>query len=161
MVRILGIDPGLAQTGWGIVDYADCRYSHVIHGVIQTPSDADISCRLELIYDRLDKILNMYKPSEAGIESIFFARNVLSAIPVAHAKGVIHLLCAQKKITAVEYTPLQIKQAIVGSGRAEKKQVQSLVKLLLKLEKIPEPDHASDALAAAICHCNNRGFLNV
>lgn len=161
MIRVLGIDPGLAQTGWGIVDYADCRYTHVCHGVIQTSSDADLSKRLESIYKEFEKILNIYKPAEAGIESIFFARNVLSAIPVAHAKGVIHLLCAQKNISAAEYTPLQIKQSIVGSGRAEKKQVQSLVKLLLKLEKIPEPDHASDALAAAICHCNNRGFINV
>lgn len=161
MVRVLGIDPGLAQTGWGIVDYAECRYTHVCHGVIQTSSDTDLSRRLELIYNELEKIINMYKPAEAGIESIFFARNALSAIPVAHAKGVIHLLCAQKNMFAAEYTPLQIKQSIVGSGRAEKKQVQSFVKLLLKLEKIPEPDHASDALAAAVCHCNNRSFVNV
>ncbi len=161
MLRILGIDPGLAQTGYGIIDYEKCRYKYVCHGVIKTPSDMDLSARLKLIFEEMQQIITEYKPEEAGIESIFFVKNVLSAIPVAHAKGVIHLLFAQNNISAVEYSPLQIKQSIVGSGRADKKQVQDLVKLLLKLDKVPEPDHSADALAAALCHCNNRGFRNV
>jgi len=154
----LGIDPGLAQTGFGIIDYDKCRYAHVTHGVIETSADEDISVRLQKIYNKLKKVTSQYKPDEVSIEAIYFAKNVLSAIPVAHAKGVIHLICAQAKIPAIEYSPLKIKQTIVGNGRADKNQVQELVKLLLKLEKAPKPDHASDALAAAICHCNNRGF---
>ncbi len=158
MLRVLGVDPGLAQTGFGIIDYDKCRYSYVAHGVITTSADEDLSVRLQKIYNKLKQITSKYKPDEASIEAIYFAKNVLSAIPVAHAKGVIHLLCAQGKIPAVEYSPLKIKQTIVGNGRADKKQVQELVKLLLKLDKIPEPDHASDGLAAAICHCNNRSL---
>jgi len=161
LLRILGVDPGLAKTGFGIIDYDKCRYKHVAHGVIETPSEDDISVRLHTIYNKLKKITSQYKPDEVSIEGIYFAKNALSAIPVAHAKGVIHLICAQNKIPAVEYSPLKIKQTIVGNGRADKNQVQELVKLLLKLEKVPEPDHASDGLAAAICHCNNRGFKNV
>jgi crossover junction endodeoxyribonuclease RuvC len=157
----LGIDPGLAETGYGIIDYDKCRYKYVCHGVIQTYADAELSDRLLSIFNQLEKIIIDYKPVEAGIESIFFSRNVLSAIPVAHAKGVIHLLFAQNNISATEYSPLQIKQTIVGNGRAEKKQVQELVKILLQLDKIPEPDHSADALAAALCHCNNRSFKNV
>ena len=161
MLRILGIDPGLAETGYGIIDYDKNRYKYICHGVIKTSADAELSYRLLSIFNQLENIIKDYSPGEAGIESIFFARNVLSAIPVAHAKGVIHLLFAQHNITAVEYSPLQIKQTIVGNGRAEKKQVQELVKILLQLEKIPEPDHSADALAAALCHCNNRSFKNV
>ena len=158
MLRVLGVDPGLAKTGFGIIDYEKCRYNYVTHGVIETSAEEDISIRLQTIYNKLKKITSKYKPDEVSIEGIFFAKNVTSAIPVAHAKGVIHLICAQGKIPAVEYSPLTIKQTIVGNGRADKNQVQQLVKLLLKLEKVPEPDHASDGLAAAICHCNNRGF---
>ena len=158
MLRVLGVDPGLAQTGFGIIDYDKCRYSHVTHGVIETSAEKDISVRLEEIYNKLKKITSKYKPDEVSIEGIYFAKNALSAIPVAHAKGVIHLICAQAGIPAIEYSPLKIKQTIVGNGRADKNQVQQLVKLLLKLDNIPEPDHASDGLAAAICHCNNRGL---
>lgn len=161
MLRVLGIDPGLAQTGYGIVDYHNCRYAYVCHGVVQTKPEDDLSKRLENIFRQLQQIITEYNPAEAGIESIYFAKNALSAIPVAHAKGVIHLLFAINNIDAFEYSPLQIKQSIVGNGRAEKRQVQELVKLLLKLDKIPEPDHASDALAAALCHCNNRSLKNV
>ena len=158
LLRVLGVDPGLAKTGYGIIDYDKCRYKYVTHGVIETSAEDDISLRLREIYDKLKKITKKYKPDEVSIEGIYFAKNALSAISVAQATGVIHLVCAQAKIPAVEYSPLKVKQTIVGNGRAEKNQVQELVKLLLKLEKVPEPDHASDALAAAICHCNNRGF---
>ena len=158
MLRILGIDPGLAQTGYGIIDIKNSRLVHVEHGVIKTDSKELISERLLSIYNQLSEVIEFFKPDEAGIESLYFAKNVLSAIPVAESKGVIHLLCSQNKIDNYEYTPLEIKQTIVGNGRAEKKQVQELVKFLLKLEKIPKPDHCADALAAAICHYHNRNF---
>jgi len=158
LLRVLGVDPGLAKTGFGIIDYDKCRYSYVTHGVIETSAEDDISVRLKEIYNKLKKITSKYKPDEVSIEGIYFAKNAISAIPVAHAKGVIHLICAQGNIPAIEYSPLKIKQTIVGNGRADKNQVQELVKLLLKLEKAPKPDHASDGLAAAICHCNNRDF---
>lgn len=160
-LRILGVDPGLAKTGYGIIDVADSRYKHVCHGIITTGTDKSISGRLMDIYDQLSDIIIKYKPSEAAVESIFFSKNVLSAIPVAQAKGVIHLLFAKNGIMDYEYSPLQIKQSIVGNGRAEKKQVQELVKILLALESIPKPDHSADALAAAICHSNHRSFINV
>lgn len=157
-VRVIGIDPGLADTGYGITDFEKNRFTHICHGVIQTESTLELSERLKIIYDSLDTIIKKHKPDEASIEGIYFAKNVLSAIPVAHAKGVSHVLFAQHNIKVYEYSPLQIKQAIVGSGRAEKNQVQELVKLLLKLTELPKPNHAADALAIAMCHCNNRGF---
>ena len=161
VLRILGVDPGLAKTGYGIIDVENSRYIHVCHGIISTDADSRISDRLMNIYDKLTDIITRYKPSEAAVESIFFSKNVLSAIPVAQAKGVIHLLFAKNRIKDFEYSPLQIKQSIVGNGRAEKRQVQELVKILLALETIPEPDHSADALAAAICHSNHRSFISV
>jgi len=160
LLRILGIDPGLAQTGYGIIDIKNNRLLHVVHGVIKTGAKEHISDRLLSVYNQLSEVINCYKPDEAGIEALFFAKNVLSAIPVAESKGVVHLLCSQNSIENYEYTPLEIKQAIVGNGRAEKKQVQELVKFLLNLDKIPKPDHCADALAAAICHFHNRNIKN-
>ena len=158
MLRILGIDPGLAQTGYGIIDIKNSKIIHVTHGVLKTSSGEAISERLLSIYNQLSEVISLYKPDEAGIEALYFAKNVLSAIPVAESKGVIHLLCSQNSIDNYEYTPLEIKQTIVGNGRAEKKQVQELVMFLLNLDKIPRPDHCADALAAAICHFHNRNF---
>ena len=158
MLRILGIDPGLAQTGYGIIDIKNNKIIHVVHGVIKTSSKDPISERLLSIYNQLSEIINTYKPDEAGIEALYFAKNVLSAIPVAESKGVVHLICAQNSIDNYEYTPLEIKQTIVGNGRADKNQVQELVMFLLKLDKLPKPDHCADALAAAICHFHNRNF---
>ncbi len=158
MLRILGIDPGLAQTGYGIIDIETNRIIHKAHGVIKTASGREISERLHSIYNQLSDIIDEYKPDEAGIEALYFAKNVLSAIPVAESKGVIHLLCSQHGISNYEYTPLEIKQTIVGNGRADKKQVQQLVMFLLKLDELPKPDHCADALAAAICHFHNRDF---
>ncbi len=158
MLRILGIDPGLAQTGFGIIDIKNNRINHVKHGVVKTSSKDQISDRLHSIYDQLSEIITEYRPDEAGIEALYFAKNVLSAIPVAESKGVIHLLCSQNSIDNYEYTPLEIKQTIVGNGRADKRQVQELVMFLLKLDSLPKPDHCADALAAAICHYHNRNF---
>jgi len=161
MIRILGLDPGLAETGYGVVDVSRGRYVHVCHGVISTPSCMEIGRRLEAIYDRIRELLRDYSPVEAGMESLFFAKNITSAIPVAQARGVVLVALTQGNVPCESYPPQAIKQAIVGQGRADKRQVQELVRLLLRLPEIPKPDHAADALAAAICHANTRGGLRV
>ncbi len=155
MKRILGIDPGFAETGWGIIEAEGSRFRHIAHGFIKTvPSDTD-GVRLEIIYDAVENIISEFGPSFAGVEDIFFARNKLSAIPVAQAKGVVLLVLEKRGVKASVFTPLQIKQALTGNGRAEKKQVQTMVKLLLGLSETIKPDHAADALAAAICFQNS------
>ena len=160
-MRIIGIDPGLASTGFGIIETVGNKIKYVAHGVITTPPEKPLGERLFHIYQDLEQIIDLYKPDEGGIEGLFFAKNITSALPVAHAKGVVHLVFAQRGIPLGEYTPVIIKQAVVGEGRAEKKQVQEMVKVILSLDKIPRPDHAADALSAAICHVNNRSFANV
>lgn len=160
MIRIIGIDPGLANTGYGIIEVSGSRYRAVHYGVITTDSGLKPGKRLKIIYDALSEVFVGYQPQEASIEDLFFAKNISSAFPVAQAKGISLLLCEQKGIPAYEYPPPAIKQAIVGRGRAEKAQVQELTKVLLGLDTIPKPDHAADALAAAICHYNNRNFIN-
>lgn len=155
MNRILGIDPGFAETGWGIIDASGNKLIHVKHGFIKTfPSDST-GKRLNFIYRHIAKIIDEFEPGYAGVEEIFFARNKLSALPVAQAKGVILLALEQRGIITTAFTPLQIKQALTGNGRAEKKQVQIMVKLILGLPDSIKPDHAADALAAAICFQNN------
>jgi crossover junction endodeoxyribonuclease RuvC len=114
--------------------------------------------RLLRIYDRLCELIREFSPSEAGIENLFFAKNITSALPVAQARGAVFLLLAQKSLPFVDYPPQMIKRAVVGNGRAEKSQVQEMVKFLLGLKEIPKPDHAADALAAAICHAHSRGI---
>jgi crossover junction endodeoxyribonuclease RuvC len=159
MIRILGVDPGLAQTGYGIIDSGGSRLVHVTHGVISTPADMETGERLLRIYDRLAALIKEYGPDEAGIENLFFTKNITSAIPVAQARGAALLLFSRKALAVGDYPPLVIKQAIVGYGRADKKQVQEFVRLLLGLKEIPRPDHAADALAAAICHAHTRGAV--
>lgn len=155
MVRVIGIDPGLANTGWGIIESDGIRFKYINHGTIETNNKSDSNQRLTYIYSRLDEILEEYKPTHGGVETLYFAKNVSSALPVAQARGVQLLALGHKNIVTGEYTPIQIKQAVVGNGRADKKQVQEMVKLLLKLKEIPKPDHAADALAAAICHVHS------
>jgi crossover junction endodeoxyribonuclease RuvC len=150
-MTILGIDPGLAKTGYGIIRIEGTRLSHVAHDVISTDSHIPTGNRLEIIFSSIKDAVDRYKPDHTAVESLYFAKNAVSAIPVAQARGVTLLALAQAGIDAREYSPLQIKQAITGNGRAEKKQVQELVRFLLSLKDIPKPDHASDALAAAIC----------
>ena len=155
MIRILGVDPGIAATGWGMIEAEGSKTSAIDYGFIKTlPSDT-YGRRLMIIYNSLTDIIEKYKPEQASIEDIFFARNKLSAIPVAQAKGVILLIMEQKGLETFVFTPLQIKQALTGNGRAEKEQVQEMVKLVLGLKNKIKPDHAADALAAAICCCNN------
>lgn len=156
MIRVMGIDPGLASTGWGLVDGAGSRQRHVAHGVIKTRASEPIAIRLRTIFHELESIIREYRPSEAGVESLYFARNATSAIPVAQARGVVFLAFSLSEIDAFEYPPQAIKQSIVGQGRAEKSQVQELVRILLGLDTIPRPDHAADALAAALCHLAHR-----
>lgn len=157
MTRVLGVDPGLASTGWGIVEIQATRYRHIAHGVIRTAARQPIGERLLKISSEIREIISDYGPDQSGVESLYFAKNATSAIPVAQARGVVLLALAEIGIPSHEYPPQAIKQAIVGQGRAEKAQVQELVRMLLGLEEIPRPDHASDALAAAICHIASTG----
>jgi len=158
MPPILGIDPGLAHAGWGIINHDGIRSRYIAHGVINTESKAPMADRLLCLYDGLSAVIREYSPGSAGIETLYFAKNVSSAMPVAEARGALILCLAKHGLVVSEYTPLQIKQAVVGNGRAEKHQVQSMVALLLKLKEIPRPDHAADALAAALCHAHTGGL---
>ncbi len=154
MKIILGIDPGLAAVGFGLIWQEGSRYIHLYHGMIHTSARDDLGRRLVQIHDELKTVVSNYRPHEAGIETLYFYKNVKSAIPVAQARGVILFTLAEARVPFSEYTPLQLKQAVVGRGRAEKRQVQQMLKILFNLEEPPTPDHAADALAAAICQAN-------
>ncbi len=155
---ILGIDPGLAISGYGILNYAGNKFEVIDYGCILTELSEEFPKRLKTIYDSYISLLDMYKPEAVAIEELFYNKNVKTAMAIAQARGV-HLLAAENKnIPLYEYTPLQIKQGIVGYGRAEKRQVQEMVKVILKLKEIPKPDDAADGLAAAICHAHSLKF---
>jgi len=154
--RIIGIDPGLASTGWGILDSVNGKIKYIDHGVILTKSDTPRADRLFFILQCIRNLLRKYKPQEAAIETLYFGKNVSSAIPVAEARGVISAAIAEKGIFLHEFTPNAIKQGVTGVSSADKKQVQEMVKFILGLEKVPKPDHAADALAAAICAINSK-----
>ena len=156
-MRILGIDPGLAIVGWGVIEAAGGRFAPVACGSITTPAHTDVDARLSMIYDDMTALLDKYKPDEMAIEELFFNTNTTTAIAVAEARGVILLAARQKGVKIGEYTPLQVKQAVVGYGRAEKRQVIAMVTSLLKLPAPPKPDDVADALALAICHANCAG----
>jgi crossover junction endodeoxyribonuclease RuvC len=151
-MRILGIDPGTGILGFGIIDYEKSKAVMVDAGVIRTPVKQEDAYRLETIYAELTEIINETKPDIMSVEKLFFAQNVTTAMSVAQARGVVLLCGRQANMEIFEYTPLQIKQAITGYGRAEKKQIQEMVKAILKLEQVPKPDDCADALAAAITH---------
>ncbi len=155
--RVLGIDPGLASTGYGIVDFVGSRYRLVQYGVISTEAGEPHGQRLLKIYSRLVALVQEYQPSEAAMETLYFAKNVSSAMSVAEARGVVTLCLAQHCIPLGEYTPNNIKQAVTGVGSSGKAAVQEFVRLLLGMEAVPKPDHAADALAAAITHINSAG----
>jgi crossover junction endodeoxyribonuclease RuvC len=152
--RIIGIDPGLASTGWGIVDCKDGRIYHVDHGSITTKAGSPHAERLCEIMDSMRYIVNTYKPTESAVEILYFGRNVSSAIPVAEARGVIFAVLADRGLPVSEFRPNAIKQGITGVINADKKQVQEMVRIILGLSEIPKPDHAADALGAAICAAN-------
>ena len=150
--RVLGIDPGLANTGFGVVDFCNGRYRMVSYGCITTDPNDSHGTRLMKIYSNLCAIIDEFKPTEAGMETLYFAKNVTSAMGVSEARGVVFLCLAQHGIKVGEYTPNQIKQAVSGSASGGKELVQKYVKILLGLETEPKPDHAADALAGAITH---------
>ena len=155
-VRVLGIDPGLAAVGWGVVDLDGARVVYKGHGCFTTKAGDDIAGRLASIRDSLAAVIAEYGPSEAAMESLFFSRNVSSALGVAEARGVIRLACRDAGLGVSEYGPMDVKKAATGSGRSGKEEVQSFVRLVLGLQSAPKPDHAADALAVAICHCQGR-----
>ncbi len=151
---VMGIDPGLANTGWGIVEErrGECRCR--AYGCIHTAADTDLPARLRKIADELTGIVGRFHPQSAAIEGIYFGANVRSAIPTAHARGAALVALSFAGVEVGEYTPMQIKQAVVGTGAADKHQVTYMVRSLLHLDHDPKPDHAADALACAICHAN-------
>ncbi len=156
---ILGIDPGIATTGFGVITLDENKIQGKAYGCITTKSDLSTEKRLRQIYEEVTALISKYQPDAIAIEEVFFGINVKTAFAVGQAKGVVLLAIANSNVTAVEYTPLQVKQALVGYGRAQKRQIQYMVQKLLCLEEIPKPDDASDALALAICHAHSTGLL--
>ncbi len=154
-MRILGIDPGYAILGYGIIDKIGNRFEVIDYGSVTTGAGERMPDRLKHLYYSLMNIIDVYNPDEAAVEELFFNTNTKTAIKVGQARGVAILACANSGIHIEEYTPLQIKQALTGYGRADKKQVQLMVKTILNLKEVPKPDDTADALAAAICHGNS------
>lgn len=156
-MRIIGIDPGYAIMGVGIVDYKGSKFTPVFYDSITTEAHTPNEERLMKLYDELARIIAKYKPEAASVEELFYNTNATTAIMVGEARGMALLACAKAGIKISEYTPLQIKSALTGYGRADKKQVQAMVKMILGLSEVPKPDDTADALAAAICHAHNAG----
>lgn len=157
---IFGIDPGLAISGYGVINYIGNKFEVLEYGAVTTESTEEFPKRLKKIYDSYTELFKKHKPEAVAIEELFYNKNVKTAIAIAEARGV-HILAAENEgIPLYEYTPLQIKQGIVGYGRAEKRQVQEMVKVILNLESIPKPDDVADGLAAAICHAHSLKFAN-
>ena len=154
-MRIIGIDPGTGILGFGIIDLDKGKLKLVDAGVIRTPVKENDAVRLLTIYEELSAIIAEIKPQEMAVEKLFFTTNVTTAMTVAQARGVVLLTAMQAKLRIAEYTPLQIKQALTGYGKAEKKQIQEMVRVILQLKEAPKPDDAADALAAAITHSMN------
>lgn len=155
---ILGIDPGIAILGYGIVEYKGNQFKAIEFGAIYTDAKDSMPLRLEKIYHGLEKIIDKYRPDAVAIEELFFNKNTKTALLVGHARGVAILAAAHKGIRIYEYTPLQVKQGVVGYGRADKKQIQMMTKTLLNLKTTPKPDDVADALAVAICHAHSGVF---
>jgi len=149
---VIGIDPGLARVGYGVIDVRNRKSKPVCYGCIETGKEQTTSERLLHIYTEADALFEKYLPSEVAVEQLFFTRNITSAMRVSEARGVLLLLAEQRKVPVTEYTPNQVKQAITGSGRADKRQMQKMITRLLRLSEIPRPDDAADALSIALCH---------
>lgn len=157
IVTILGIDPGYAIVGWGVLDYQHGQFQVKGYGAITTPAGLSFEKRLEMIYKDMCVVIGKYKPEALSIEKLFFTNNKTTGIDVAQARGVILLAAALSGISVYEYTPPQVKQAVVGYGKAEKKQVMEMTRMLLKLREVPKPDDTADALALAVCHAHCSG----
>jgi crossover junction endodeoxyribonuclease RuvC len=153
---ILGIDPGIADTGYGVIKAEGSRLTCLAYGTIKTDAREDLITRLEILHLTLDKIIKKYQPDLAAIEQLFFNKNVRTALIVGQARGVVLLTLKQNKLAIFDYTPSQVKQAVSAYGQASKRQVQKMVKLILNLKELPRPDDAADALAVAICALNCR-----
>ena len=154
---ILGIDPGLAIVGWGVIEYKNTKFRTMAYGSIQTPAGMRTEERLKRIFDGMNELIQKYRPDAVAVEELFFNTNITTGIRVAEARGVILLSAERAGIPIQEYTPLQVKQAVVGYGRAEKKQVITMVTMLLGLKEPPHPDDTADALAIAVCHGHTGG----
>ena len=158
-MRVLGIDPGIATTGFGVIETDRNRHRLIRCGVISTPAHTSLAERLDLLYNDMTQLLDLYRPDAVAVEELFFNTNITTGIAVAHGRGVILLACAKAGANVFEYTPLQVKQAVVGYGRAEKKQVMDMVKRLCGLTAPPRPDDAADAVALALCHARSATSL--
>lgn len=148
---ILGVDPGLASTGYGVIEVLNGRTKMLDYGCVSTQASTPFDSRLKQIHEQLNKIILQYKPHVLAVEELFFAKNAKTAMLVGHARGVVVLTGIQNGLPIREFTPLQVKQAVTGYGRADKKQMQQMVKILLNLKELPWPDDAADALAVAVC----------
>ena len=158
-MRILGIDPGIATIGFGVIESDKNRHKLIQCGVISTPAHTSLSSRLAQIYEDMCQLLDLFKPDAVSIEELFFNTNITTGIAVAHGRGVILLACQNAGVKIYEYTPLQVKQAVVGYGRAEKAQVMDMVKRICGLPAPPKPDDTADAVALALCHARSATSL--
>lgn len=159
MKRILGIDPGFATIGFGLIGAERMNVQMLRYGAITTPAGMEFPQRLKQIYDDMTELLEILKPDEVSVEELFFNTNITTGIQVAHGRGVILLACTNMGVPIFEYTPLQVKQAVAGYGRADKRQVMEMTRRLLHLDKIPRPDDAADGLALALCHARSSTSL--
>lgn len=160
-MRVLGIDPGTATTGFGIVETSNGRLFTLHYGTINTSAGMEMPLRLVKINGEINRLLQEYRPDAVAVEEIFHHKNAKTVVSVAQARGVVLLAASLAELPVAEYTPLQVKQAVVGYGQAEKKQVQLMVQKLLKLDELPRPDDAADALAIAICHLHSCRINNM
>lgn len=160
ILKILGVDPGIAIVGFGVIEYDNVNFKVVDYGAITSPAHTAVPSRLKMIYDDLTYVIEKYKPDEMAVEELFYNNNAKTVINVGQARGVLILAGENHNIPVFEYTPLQVKQGVVGYGRAEKKQVQQMVKNILGLHEVPKPDDTADALAIAICHAHASGGVN-
>lgn len=158
-MRILGIDPGYAIVGWGLIECQGNHFTTLNYGAITTDAGVEFTRRLEEIYNDMTTLLETYRPDALAVEKLFFNTNTTTAIMVAEARGCILLAARKAGVPVYEYTPLQVKQAVTGYGRAEKRQIQEMTKVLLNLTAVPKPDDTADALALAICHAHSAGSL--
>ena len=158
---IIGVDPGYAIVGLGVIEYVGSRFRVLEYNALTTEAGEKTTDRLKYIYDGMDFYIRKYKPDSIAIEELFFNSNQKTAIKVAQARGVILLAAVNNNIPVYEYTPLQVKQSVTGYGRADKNQIQTMIKMLLHLDKIPKPDDAADALALAVCHANSSRMNSV
>ena len=158
-MKILGIDPGYATTGFGLIEAENGQFRLLTSGVVTTPADMEFPARLELLYDDMCCLIMELSPDCAAVEELFWGRNITTGIGVSHGRGVILLAIAKSGLPLYEYTPMQVKQAVVGYGKAEKHQVMDMTKRILKLEKMVRPDDAADAIAVALCHGRSSSSL--